>query len=357
MLLAYRQRPTIKCIMDTTGVGKRIARRAITEGWPDHSLPPFVELISGGTSVHKEMAVIRESWEDQAITKGEAARMAAEEAMAARTTMKAAMSAMTLTSKVADELMKRLNNSETMLPEEMTTLNLAQLIKAMDNSASIAKKAMEIERLRAGEPEAVLGIQIGMMLERCNDDELEGVIETGTLPARILDLRRQSMDMLSEQDKVEDSILSANDADGAPIAPETLATPKIVLKPKATPTPHYAKDDFQDLDDEDDYDDEDDDDEDEDEDKAGKLSVERAVTKARPPAKPAIKNKDVLKHRIQERKAKEKEKLTAAKVKEVIKNYPTVKDLAKSQILDEYDEYDDEESALLFAADQMDQPS
>ena len=87
MLAAYRERPQIKHVMQAAGVGKKMARRAIMEGWPDHSLPPFVELEAGGTSVHKEMAKLRETWQEAEITRGEAARQAAEKAMAARTTM------------------------------------------------------------------------------------------------------------------------------------------------------------------------------------------------------------------------------------------------------------------------------
>ena len=62
MLAAYRERPTIKSVMAAGEVGKRIARRAVMEGWPDLSLPPFVEVVVSGSTVHKEMAVLRESW-------------------------------------------------------------------------------------------------------------------------------------------------------------------------------------------------------------------------------------------------------------------------------------------------------
>ena len=44
--------------------------------------------------------------------------------------------------------------------------------------------------MRAGKPEAILGVEIGILIDRCSDDELELVAESGELPARIIDQRR-----------------------------------------------------------------------------------------------------------------------------------------------------------------------
>jgi hypothetical protein len=203
MLVAYRERPTIKNVMAAGGVGKRVARRAVMEGWPDHSLPPFVELASAGTTVHREMARIRESWEEAATTQGEAARMAAEQAMAARTIMASAMRSSLLIENMLTDLLQRVQNGESLLPEEITPKVVNQLMGAQTKLADAVKRAIEIEKLRVGEPEAQLGIQIGIMLERCTDDELEIVVNTGHLPDRLLDQRRLVVASITEGDEEE----------------------------------------------------------------------------------------------------------------------------------------------------------
>lgn len=205
MLAAYRERPTIKNVMEVGGVGKRVARRAVMEGWPDHSLPPFIELASAGTTVHKEMARIRESWEESATTQGEAARMAAEQAQAARITMASALQATQLSQQMAQQMMEKLANGECAFPEELTPKIVQQVVRSLDTSAAIVEKAIKIEKMRTGEPEAQLGIQIGIMLERCNDDELDLVITTGHLPDRLLDQRRLVIATPTEAGDIEEA--------------------------------------------------------------------------------------------------------------------------------------------------------
>lgn len=192
MLAAYRERPQIKHVMEAAGVGKKMARRAIMEGWPDHSLPPFVELEAGGTSVHKEMAKLRETWEESEITRGEAARQAAEEAMAARYTMGMALETMKLNRKVLAKIMEKIEDDTIPIPEEMTPKILYQLTKSMDTAAAVVQKALDVERKRMGEPEQVLGIQIGLLLDHCEDSELLVVMQTGDIPKRLLDQRTGS---------------------------------------------------------------------------------------------------------------------------------------------------------------------
>jgi hypothetical protein len=189
MLAAYRERPQIKHVMEVAQVGKKMARRAILEGWPDHSLPPFVQLEAGASSIHKEMAKVRESWETADITRGEAARQAAEEAMAARTVMAMALRTMKINQHVLEKIMEKLEAGEVPIPDEMTPKILYQLTKSMDTAAAVVQKAMDVERKRLGEPEQVLGIQIGLLLDHCEDGELELVMRTGEVPRRLLDQR------------------------------------------------------------------------------------------------------------------------------------------------------------------------
>jgi hypothetical protein len=189
MLVAYRERPQIKHVMEVAKVGKKMARRAILEGWPDHSLPPFVSLVAGSSTIHKEMAKVRESWETADVTRGEAARQAAEEALAARSVMAMALRTMKLNQHVLEKIMEKLEAGQVPIPEEMTPKILYQLTKSMDAAAAVVQKAMDVERKRMGEPEQVLGIQIGLLLDHCEDGELELIMQTGEVPRRLLDQR------------------------------------------------------------------------------------------------------------------------------------------------------------------------
>lgn len=231
MLAAYRERPTIQSVM-AAGAGKRIARRAIMEGWPDLSLPPFIELLSSGTSVHKEMAVMRETWQEAAVTQGEATRLAAEEAMAARVSMSAALQASRLAQGYASMLLKKLENGELSLPEEITPKVMQQIVMALDRSAAVVERAVRIERLRTGEPEATLGSSIIVLINQCKEDELESVIATGTVPSRLLDQRRRVIDAVSESAAEEKALIEIEPEDAededVDIAGELLAAGLVI---------------------------------------------------------------------------------------------------------------------------------
>ncbi len=191
MLAAYRERPTIQHVMDSGQCGKRAARRAILEGWPDHGYPPFVELGGEASSIHKEMSVFRETWAEADVTRGEAARQAAEEAMAARISMDAALKASRLAQGYAAKVLEKLEQDpDSMIPDNITPKIVLQLCTSLEKSAIVVEKAMKVEQMRAGKPEAVLGVEIGILIDRCSNDELELVAQSGELPARIIDTRR-----------------------------------------------------------------------------------------------------------------------------------------------------------------------
>lgn len=190
MYNAWRKRPTIQNVMQAGGVGRRIATRAINAGWPDASLPPFSELLKGSPSVHKEMQAYREEWEEAALQKGEAARQAAEEAMAARISMSAALKASRMAQGYAAQVLERLEQGQAHIPEEITPKVIYQIVRSLESSATVVEKAMKVEQMRASKPEEVLGIEIGILLERCTDDELDLIGKSGHLPARIVSQRK-----------------------------------------------------------------------------------------------------------------------------------------------------------------------
>lgn len=216
MLTAYREKPTIKYVMEAGGCGKRAARRAIMEGWPDHGYPPFTELGGEAAAIHKEMSVFRQSWADADVTRGEAARQAAEEAMAARISMDAALKASRLAQGYAAKVLERLEQDpEAMIPDDITPKVVLQLCTSLEKSATVVEKAMKIEQMRAGKPEAVLGVEIGILIDRCSDDELEIVATSGELPARIIDTRRNIRAMAATAaNEAEETALSEAEGDG-----------------------------------------------------------------------------------------------------------------------------------------------
>lgn len=201
MLAAYRQHPTIKVVMEAGDVGKRIARRAVMVGWPDLQLPPFVKLLTGGSSVHKEMAIYRESWQEAAVTKGEAARQAAGEALAARTAMQSATAAAEIAQTLAKKLLKFMGSDDFEFSAEDFNLKLVgQVVRALDTSTAALQKATKIEQMCMGGPEQVLGIEVMQVIGLCNPEELQAIASSGEIPSRLLDQRRRVIDVMAESD-------------------------------------------------------------------------------------------------------------------------------------------------------------
>ena len=190
------------------------------EGWPDLGLLPFVELVSSGTSVHKEMAVRRESWQESAIVQGEAARQAAEEVAAAKICQTASMHAMNLASKAAEKLLERLSDGEDPIPEEISLMDINRVLKALNTASEIAKRTFDVQRTAMGSPEDQLGDAIGKLLSGCDDDELEVIIETGHIPDRLLDHRAMTATRHSDEETEAETAALGED----PIVPpdETL---------------------------------------------------------------------------------------------------------------------------------------
>ena len=193
------------------------------EGWPAMGWPPFQKLISSGTTVHKELAVLQEDWQSQAAQQGESARQAAQEAMAARVAMSAAMQAAQLNQGVMRGLLQRMTNDpDSFVPTEVDTKVIYQLTKSLAASTEILNRAFDIQEKRAGAPENTLGTFMIELLERCTDGELELVVRSGALPNRVLD-HRKVIDTYATADVTEAEaraleaadIENAQDVDGA----------------------------------------------------------------------------------------------------------------------------------------------
>jgi len=195
MLSAWHERPSQRHIIDECeGVGRTIAKQAIQVGWPDQGFPPFMDLSKGSESVLKKVAKTRQTWEDSALVQGEATRQAAEEAMAARTVMGAGMRTLSHIETYIGTMMEKLSEQEDAgLPEDIGPKEIKDALGMLSQSTGIIERAMKLERMRMGEPEEVLGITIGMMIERVPLDQLRTVALTGHMPAEFTGQRQTIM--------------------------------------------------------------------------------------------------------------------------------------------------------------------
>jgi hypothetical protein len=231
MLAAYRDEPTIKHVMETTGVGKRVARRAIQDGWPEYGMTAFRELDHSPVATVREVARLRQHHEDQMMVSSEATRMAAERTMAARIVMDAALHSMRLSQGYAEAALKELTDRNFPMPEDLGPKHVAQIVKALKDSSIVVKTAMEIMREHTGKSEDTINLDIVALIGRCADEELEGVAETGELPARILDHRALVRAQLATSD-LSDGEAAAQasvtvDTDGVLVQDPELQVPEL----------------------------------------------------------------------------------------------------------------------------------
>jgi len=219
MLAAYRERATIKHVCEKAGVGRKMATRGIREGWPEMGLPSFVEALgtkgNSGTTVHREMAATRANWEDTAMEQGEAARQAAEEALAARTIMKSSLDALKKLERYANKVLDAAASSG--IPEEITPKHVQQVVSALERVTAITERAIRIERMRATEPEQILGAILGQLLERCDQQDLLFVVQTGHMPSHLVDQRRTVMAQIATGGETDAEAAALDSARGSVI--------------------------------------------------------------------------------------------------------------------------------------------
>lgn len=190
MLAAYRECPSDSFVANATGIGMKIVKRAIALGFPEWGWPPFVQIVNSPSTVHKELMVLQEDWGDAVAAKSESAKQAAQEAMAARIGMASAMKCAQMTHTFVEKVLQKMDADDFEVPEELTPKVIFQLAKALETTNNVLAKAIEIQNRRAGAPENTLGTVVIDLLERCSDEELEGVATKGELPARVTGQKR-----------------------------------------------------------------------------------------------------------------------------------------------------------------------
>jgi len=112
----------------------------------------------------------------------------AEEAAASRLTMRTAAGIAAIVATLTEKFLDDLEQGRIKLPETLDHKTVLLLARAADISASTVERALSIERKRLGQPEQIVGVQLGMMLESCTDEELEHIMQNKQAPARLTSL-------------------------------------------------------------------------------------------------------------------------------------------------------------------------
>lgn len=112
-------------------------------------------------------------------------RKSAEEAAASRLSLRTAASVSAMVSHLVECVLDNIENGSIELPKVLDAKTIALLARAADTSASAVERAMTIERKRLGQPESVLGIQVGALLNDVSDEELAWIIKHQQMPPRL----------------------------------------------------------------------------------------------------------------------------------------------------------------------------
>lgn len=200
--------PTIRSIAERAGVGKRMASRALMEGWPKLGLPPLGEAgqaLTDVNEVHKRMSGMYDAKKEivdnlfgqlpTAITDAEvlspevvdeANQRAAESGMATRVAASSAAYAARSVEAMARIFLDKIRKGEVEIPEKIRPEHVFLLTKMADGAANAVHKTLQTERLRLGQPETIAGTQIAQIIVNATPKELEHMAKTGSLPSTLM---------------------------------------------------------------------------------------------------------------------------------------------------------------------------
>jgi len=134
--------------------------------------------------------------------------------------------------RVAGMFLEKIENGDFKLGASVTLADFANLAKVIEKVGVSVERAMRVARLHAGEPDAVLGIQVGALLTPCSLDELAEIQRTGALPARILGLQSAGVGRQGAID-VEEVVREPEVVDVVPPIPVSAGSP--LARPRAGP--------------------------------------------------------------------------------------------------------------------------
>jgi hypothetical protein len=112
-------------------------------------------------------------------------RRAAQEAAASRLALDASLDLGAAVGLTAERLLEAVMDNKLKFEKSVTMKDILTLTTALDKLTAAMERALKIGKGRAGDPEKILGVRIGVMLDGCTDEELDQLLETGVLPARL----------------------------------------------------------------------------------------------------------------------------------------------------------------------------
>jgi len=206
--------PTKESLVEATGVATTVAKRAMRIGWPELGLPPLsmaTQQLANIEEVNRLMSkmvvdkqeIVKTLFDgisksvpapgpdDVNAVAEEASRRAAESAMAARRQMASAGKAAQAVEALADAFLAKIEKGEWEIPEKIRPEHVFLLSKAADTIAGAVHKATQTERLRAGQPEQIVGAHITSLIVGATPEELRFIAEHGTLPPRLMGVSGQ----------------------------------------------------------------------------------------------------------------------------------------------------------------------
>lgn len=201
--------PTIDELATAAEVGKAMVKRALKEGWPKLGLPPLsdaaknmidpvhVHAIMNGMHEEKKQiiqnlfgslpgALANVNTPTPLTAKEEAAQRAAETGVAARIAMSGAVNAARSIEALSALFLKKIQDGEIEIPDQIRPEHLFLLARAADTAAGAIHKAVQTERLRNGQPDAIVGQHIVALIADATPEELKIIAITGQLPPRLM---------------------------------------------------------------------------------------------------------------------------------------------------------------------------
>lgn len=199
MLDAWREKPTMANVMRKANVGERLARKAIYKGWPELNLRRLVDFGKDQELIYEEMARSRARTTHSQEAQTEAAKQAAEEALALQQAMANTLKAGSLFGNIIDKVNRGVEtgriliegleeNDKGELVGQLDARMFQALTKGAHTLAAAVNKIVETERLRTGAPEESLGIEVGLLLSKCDPAELMALAQDGKIPDRLVAL-------------------------------------------------------------------------------------------------------------------------------------------------------------------------
>lgn len=209
MLKFYLETPscTITALVTGCNVGRIMAKRAMTLGWPELNLPPIPAAkhqLVDPARVHEEMAALRDArqeiqenlfgpinFENKMVPTSavqEATARAAEKGMGARVGASVAVKMGRIVETMASKFLDMIENDQVEMPEMVRLEHILALAKASQAVSKAIYDSAQTENLINGEPDDTAGIKITNLLIGASKSELQEVLETGNIPKRLLGL-------------------------------------------------------------------------------------------------------------------------------------------------------------------------